>query len=134
MFCWLLSVEWISAIEINSLMKNGVHAMCDHYYYYGFGYRLFTNHLRWQGFYIWVQFTDTAIWLIVCKALLLLLLFILLYVIIRALMFLYYAVSHVFGTWVWSPFFSEWVYHPQIPFFTTSSYAISNLYNIIKTM
>lgn len=68
-FCWLPSVEWISAIEINSLMKNGVHAMCDHYYYYVFGCRLFTNHLRWQVFYIWVQFTDTAVRLIVCKAL-----------------------------------------------------------------
>lgn len=56
LFCWLPSVEWISAIEINSLMKNGVHAMYDHYYYYGFGYRLFTNHLRWQGFCIWVVY------------------------------------------------------------------------------
>ena len=82
-------------------------------------------------------FTDTAVQLIVCKALTItfIVFLILLYIIIRALMFLYYAVSYyVFGTWVWSSSISEWIYHPQIPFFTTSSYAISNLYNIINTM
>ena len=75
-------------------------------------------------------------WLCTRHLLLLLMFFlILLYIIIRALMFLYYAVSYyVFGTWVWSSSVSEWIYHPQIPFFTTSSYAISNLYNIINTM